>query len=444
MKKCLSLHRVSLDCKVFNLSATTDTFGITSPDNESTTTREHRTLQGYNDVSFSITQRPLKPAQSLMTINTQEPAVSKIKMLSPQLGRKQQRDGVYDVPRKRSGYYSPGENPRYKGPPKKAVSTSALYPAMAQQGDVVDTRWTTRNATGQENVNNDHSTYDVPREARLNAAVTQASSANHAAVGHMRVEIPSHYDVPRHALLAYEQSLPPRDIPRVDVEKREVKTLPPNAIPPKGHYYDIPKNTEARGGYHQPKRSNPDTGGRPHTGSRQTETSYSTYDVPKRAFTLPPESSGHYDVPKLALAAEQEKRKIGRSESSPVHSQSGNIQRRMYNPLPPRLGTSKSLHNVPSQVLEESDSDPDHIYDEPPIEVVQEAIKKRYAHHRGKAEEPVVNGMGHRAKRSASHHEISTRTPDYENVNYTSRAPPPVRKKTSVKSPSARKKWPYN
>lgn len=300
----------------------------------------------------------LKPAQSLTTL-CPPPAVGNMKHFSPQPGRRQSSDN----------------------PPRKATSTTGLY-----HGD---------DAGRADNMWLQH----VPQTTTT-------------------VDVPSHYDVPKHALAAHKQSLPTQSHSKHKPPQKS-NTLPSHSSSGSESYYDIPKlalaavpesRKELPGTTRQPNGGHVARGMLDHTPKGRAE---SLYDVPKRATTLPHQQrESHYDVPKN-LKQRWGKHNTGKSgqdsrnAAQPPSSTSRARNDKATNPPRSMPGNSTSLQNIPDIVgLAECS---EHVYDVPPPELIQNIVANKSAKRatrEGSRQKLLPNGNISQGRRSSSHYDI--------------------------------------
>ncbi len=312
--------------------------------------------------------RALKPARSLTTLHPPESAARKVKLHSPQPDRRRSAEM--------------GANP-----PRKATSTSGLY-----QGEAQSTGG--RRHYALQTATRD-STYDVPRDALQ----TQRQAL-------------SHYDVPKRALNAHKQSLPPQGSrPKHKPSQQNGQTHPPPHTSNSESYYDTPKQALAT--VPESKRGNPLT--KLHSnGGRATEREREAlYDVPRQATTLPQRHTGTgiYDTPKQLL--KQGKPHSWKTGAPPPSSKFDAVPSKTNRHSSPRH--SSSLYNIPASVgvdgYGDDDDDTEHVYDEPPRELIQRIVTSKQAAgkilHEGTSRQKLLpNGSAPWGRRSSSHYDL--------------------------------------
>ena len=275
----------NIDCTKFELPVqTVDTFGVTMPkslgeslpDLQSTVTTHSNGCQTNeavvtNQERKAILTSRMKPSLSVGALGVHNP-MYQIRSTADEMGLM-----VNEQPPPGHAYIS-----------KRAASTGALH-----QHSLVNT--TNQHPPTGTNTSQYYqvpsslpvcdmsakpnplsSGYDVPRSA-MNAWLAENSNT----IEQLRVQFPSHYDVPRHALATARQQILQQNMQRV------IPDPIPCANPPQQGPHAAKTSDDSK--------SNP----------------YSTYDVPKpKSSTLPsnhlPTNAEHYDVPREWLGENAE------------------------------------------------------------------------------------------------------------------------------------------
>ena len=421
----------------------------------------------------------LKPARSLSSINTQEFQVKR-KLSS---GNADIKSKVYAVPITTAGLIDQQQSDNleqlnYTQHPTRTSSVGALYNKAESANS---------ESKGNEGL------YDVPRVTQFRRASDDPGSRNAVATGFQRntandSEPSSHYDIPKHALaMQMAQGLevqphPPDSDNMQSSEEHASSTVPTSTS---GHY-DIPKEVQAShsfsSGYKH--RVNPQTAiqRRPtHPKVKPTPSvkipktqavvdPFSTYDVPRKAATLPNIShtnaqgdTGHYDVPRRLTVAQNNKESTKPFLSGIMHSGNSTQQ-----PFPdqvhamPRFGDQNPHHvdlptgqekyipqsadisthdyqNVrrpPADTIvddQDSDSDSEHLYDQPPLEFLEEV--RQMAKKKQRSSEDKVVQPSNASQSNYTLKNVETPT----NPNVLQKVPPPVKQKPGGKRPTAAK-----